>query len=412
MDDDSLTGERLDSFFDDLDFRFKTVSELDLYLANRFNVFRYIRPDENEISEIIRDLLDPRGVHGQGDAFLRDFLEVIRRPQSGDLQGVVAKCEERTTYSPEPLRRIDLTVGFGRRFGVGIENKPWAAEQPGWVKDYSAHLSNRFDNFVLVFVTPNGMKPEGAEDAQRAKELYEQDRFLRFSYRAGFTDWLEACCRDCCADRVRTFLRDFIDYARVIEGANMASQYEVSTVVDYLRKNPRRLNLASLVRGSLPEAIRQIAEEFLGALKDRLTAELPHGWQVRSTQPRPLENYTNIQIVKPEWRERHVICLEAQRPECADFIIGVWKNAKSVPSIPGLNAEMCKQTGIAGSQNDWWEWRSKVDNAYRNWNAPDTMEKLLAKDEPALKYFADWFLKVRRIAEPLIDDHYQSPAAT
>ena len=41
-------------------------AELALYHGHGFNVFDAIRPDENRLSDILRDLLDPRGSHGQG----------------------------------------------------------------------------------------------------------------------------------------------------------------------------------------------------------------------------------------------------------------------------------------------------------------------------------------------------------
>ena len=44
----------------------KIDAELALRLGQGFNVFDAIRPDENRLSDILRDLLDPRGAHGQG----------------------------------------------------------------------------------------------------------------------------------------------------------------------------------------------------------------------------------------------------------------------------------------------------------------------------------------------------------
>jgi hypothetical protein len=49
------------------------MDELDRQLARRFNAFRYISPNELRLSYIISDLLNPQGVHGQGNVFLRTF---------------------------------------------------------------------------------------------------------------------------------------------------------------------------------------------------------------------------------------------------------------------------------------------------------------------------------------------------
>ena len=44
---------------------------IDKQQATKFNVFELIEPDENKLSDILADLLDPKGSHGQGDLFLR-----------------------------------------------------------------------------------------------------------------------------------------------------------------------------------------------------------------------------------------------------------------------------------------------------------------------------------------------------
>src|SRR3954447_12663738 len=64
--------------------------ERDLHLAEDFNVFDFLRPDENCLSDIVAWLLDPRGSHGQGGAFLEHFLTVLRLEAAcpGDVAGV------------------------------------------------------------------------------------------------------------------------------------------------------------------------------------------------------------------------------------------------------------------------------------------------------------------------------------
>ena len=51
--------------------------DVDRYLATRFSVFDYVDPDENQLSDIIGDLLNPEGKHGQAALFLNLFLSAI-----------------------------------------------------------------------------------------------------------------------------------------------------------------------------------------------------------------------------------------------------------------------------------------------------------------------------------------------
>ena len=81
--DDSATAARqgLERFFNELAPKLegerKVERELDRRLARNFNAFDYLRPDEQQLSKLIANLLDPKGKHGQGDVFLRRFLDLL-----------------------------------------------------------------------------------------------------------------------------------------------------------------------------------------------------------------------------------------------------------------------------------------------------------------------------------------------
>src|SRR4051812_45587834 len=95
--------------------------------GSAYNVFTYIDPDENKLSDILRDLLDARGPHGQKDAFVRQFCLAsgveYERPDR-----VTIYRENPTSRIERHLRRIDILVDL-EAFGVAIENKPWAGDQ-------------------------------------------------------------------------------------------------------------------------------------------------------------------------------------------------------------------------------------------------------------------------------------------
>jgi hypothetical protein len=75
----------LNEFHSSLSFRLELLNtarkNLNTYLSQDLRIFDYIDPDENLLSRILHDLLDPDGPHGQGDVFLRKFLERIGHPE-------------------------------------------------------------------------------------------------------------------------------------------------------------------------------------------------------------------------------------------------------------------------------------------------------------------------------------------
>jgi hypothetical protein len=211
-------------FFTDLEFRLEVARaskrHLDRYLASDFDVFRYISPDENRLSDILVDLLNPDGLHGQRDLFLREFLRRIsadanrydadlNRYNLSKFRGVVR--EDAARYIIASQRRIDITIDFGNA-AIGIENKPWAGEQPDQLRDYAAHLAKKYrENFLLVYLSGDGSAPQTLPKQQQ-DDLRKNGRFGILTYRLDLHPWLESCAKECEAEKVRWFLRDFTAY--------------------------------------------------------------------------------------------------------------------------------------------------------------------------------------------------------
>jgi len=177
--------------------------DVDLHVATKFTVFDYLDPDEDSLSDVLRDLLDPDGTHGQATLFLHSFLRVLGVDVGRQCAKVVR--EDPTCYADSFKRRIDITLDFGS-FGVGVENKPWAIEGPDQLKDYKEHLQRKYKGeFHLVYLSGDGRDPKSLGKPALEK-LRSAGRFHKLSYRTGIVLWLEDCARDCKADKVRWFL--------------------------------------------------------------------------------------------------------------------------------------------------------------------------------------------------------------
>ncbi|MBI1745610.1 MAG: PD-(D/E)XK nuclease family protein [Acidobacteria bacterium] len=184
---------------------------LDRFLSTGFNVFRLIRPDENRLSDIIADLLDPAGSHGQQRVFLDSFLGLIEQPELLGRRPSKVLREGATRYIERSQRRIDVTVHF-EDFELGIENKPWAVDEPDQLNDYHSHLTKKYGTrFCLVYVTPNGHRPTSMAD-HLIDDLIRNHRLRLVSYGSDIAQWVRTCCQLSSSDKFRWFLRDFVDY--------------------------------------------------------------------------------------------------------------------------------------------------------------------------------------------------------
>jgi len=211
----SQVGHSVQNFFDTLGLRLKLAREerreKNVFLALEFNVFSYIDPNESRLSDLIAELLSPDGKHGQGDTFLRLFLEQLRFERHGPPKASPypkVRREEPVTYPPDSCGFMDIVIDLGS-YGIGIENKPWAGEQKDQMERYHNHLEHAYPNgFCLVYLSGDGGHPETLT-TELQKTLEDAERFRVLSYRSGVRKWLRECEKECKADKIRWLIGDF-----------------------------------------------------------------------------------------------------------------------------------------------------------------------------------------------------------
>ncbi|MBL9172628.1 MAG: PD-(D/E)XK nuclease family protein [Verrucomicrobiales bacterium] len=187
---------------------------IDMFQATGFNVFKLIEPDENKLSDILADLLSPKGSHGQSDLFLRLLFQQLKFKADRKYTKKATVHREAPTHGILKFRRrMDVFIEAGAL--VAIENKVDSPEQVGQVNDYLDHLHlcarGRNAHTALIYLTPDGRLPKSLR-ATRLKKAQESGRLHCWSYREQLLTWLKACHKRCLAKRVCGFLGDFIAY--------------------------------------------------------------------------------------------------------------------------------------------------------------------------------------------------------
>jgi hypothetical protein len=180
--------------------------------ASAFTVFEWIKPDENCLSDIFANLLDPAlGDHGQGTLFLGELFRVAGIPMVEGLDKAEAWLEEDTWLIDNPLRRIDIVVRLPS-FGIAIENKPWASDQVDQVADYVEYMRRCYgERFAFFYWSGQGAAPTSIMPQERER-LERAGRLHIWSYQREVREWLEACRHACQAKKVDWFLTDLLGY--------------------------------------------------------------------------------------------------------------------------------------------------------------------------------------------------------
>ena len=203
----------------------RAQAELDRRTATRFSIFDYISVHETDLSRVFGGLLKPSGEHGQGDRFLRFFLDQVRCGLQESRRGRfpnadVRECRVHLEYPTATGGRIDIVLELPGNRWIGIENKPWAVEQEKQVESYLADLRGKTTSggsaeAWLVYLSGDGSDPETWPHIDE-----ERARCVTMAYRESAPDvpsveeWVRRCLQECEAERVRWFLTDLLEYMR------------------------------------------------------------------------------------------------------------------------------------------------------------------------------------------------------
>lgn len=207
----------VDTYFSELKFRLNIIKqhsfETELFLSTRFNVFDYIYVDENRLSDIISDLLNPTGKHGQADLFLNEFIKLIKRTEFIQNEYPKVNREIGTTLISKTQRRMDILIEWFSH-GIMIENKPWANDKDDQIWDYKQYLERRFnEKFLIVYLSRGYQKPtENSITTQNLEILISKNQFIQISFENELNLWIRNCIKECSSEKMRWFLRDFSDY--------------------------------------------------------------------------------------------------------------------------------------------------------------------------------------------------------
>jgi hypothetical protein len=274
--------------------------------APLFRSFAFFDPKEVVQTRLISGLLNPCGSHGQGDVFLRLFLD--RLGESQDLPKRALKeasisLEQRTRSINTDRRRIDMVIYLPSGRLVAIESKArGAADQPDQLKSYREHLKKASsNNFLLVYLAFEETKQQ-REDELWGEWMQEQPASVKqFLYRDLVGDWLQACERHCnpAALSVISFIREFQSFinSKSMEPFMDGELLDESSQVA-LGSEDSLLASMALIRAE--DTIRRIVgAKFLAKLEAQLRTITGADWEILNDNDK---DYLSLCLRRKDWR--------------------------------------------------------------------------------------------------------------
>lgn len=192
------------------------------------NIFRILRMEQDEVvmCRFLADLLDPRGWHERGTAFLESFLRKFVKEVNAETVRLESTCVMKE-YLIDNGRRIDIMLQ-NPAFSVPIEVKINAGDQQGQCYDYDPYAQNA----KLIYLTKDGHAPsEWSRKAANGAETLPKERVRCVSW-GKICDWLEAVPE--APELVQQFaeaIRSFLEEPR-----GQADKQQVCAVLEAFRR--------------------------------------------------------------------------------------------------------------------------------------------------------------------------------
>ena len=278
--------------------------------GENYNLFSILRIEGSELkhSALIANLLDPKGSHGCGDAFLRAFFEIALKDAYPFEECTLPHSY--TEYYTGPIAgdtggRIDILVKSSH-YGLIIENKIYAGDQDKQLTRYDNYGKETFgaDGYLLVYLTLYGCD---ASKESTATKSAEEVGYLRLSYAEDILRWLEQCVR--LADNkplVRESLNQYIRTIKQLTYQDM-NQENIRKIIDLAVDHPEVVATLSSKRDAIAQGIRK--KYIFDKLKEYADQK---GWLFDDTEIANPEGDNKIRLRKEGWDGSIIISADSE----------------------------------------------------------------------------------------------------
>jgi len=218
------------------DTKRESIRRTDEVISSSFNVFDYIvdrRSEKGELmlSNVLAMILRADGDHGQGEAFQKLFFKAVKDrcdvattdegaglsscPDSGYQVLIEENIDGLSNVNDELQKgRMDISLHHPDKWIIGIENKPFASDQPKQIERYLDDMAHRADTgHGLVYLSGTGRSPQDHSISRDKLACANANgKFCLFSYKSDLVPFLHQCSQKCKSPRFSNFLDDFAGY--------------------------------------------------------------------------------------------------------------------------------------------------------------------------------------------------------
>lgn len=342
----------------------------ELYDANRFNPFRFMRTDENGLSGILAFLLDSSEAHGQRDLFVRSFLQYLQLPKFLAYEKIIVTTEKPVQNSQ---RRHDIFleayIGNELVWVMSIENKlRGASDQLRQMQDYWADLANyETENRYMVYLPAQEAMPAPESIEKYEWQNLQANKQAKILSARDLVKWLDQT--PIIAPAMQNFIQQFKRFLNE-EIMNLPSESNELTI--QIINDPSMLAATMTAIDNTWEIYEQLLLILDKQLQDKFHDEFPDliakGWQYERLGSFA-NRYFHI-LFDPSEGNHWGIGFEFGSSWFQNAYYGVWAHREKLSnnSYGALQEAFSEFVSRSKSTKHWLGWTWPEDNL-RNWNA-------------------------------------------
>lgn len=388
MDDTEIRSllEEISAVSDKYDLKYRKT-------GGYFNIFDIADISSHEITicRIIHELLNPKGSHFQGDAYLRLFVDILKLKVTDfefndeDYQTVRVRREE---CIPENRnRRIDLVIETDESY-IPIEVKIDAGDQNKQCEDYLNKAKDTGKKVTMFYLTLYGNQPSpesigdlDADDIKLIKSISFKDEIL---------NWLEKCLEHHETIKIAPIREVLLQLIAVVRRlTNQLEEGLLMKITEILAESRKNMKAAIEIEKGLIESKKTMINRVFKSISEKIESEglftesqrqKNNKYDYENKVSRPVDNYYNQK--KSTYPGISYKCKQLEKPgvelwfriEIADRFFGGFctpsKNGESEEQL--LEEEDLKEVldHFTINPNSWWvDWHYLPDNDKKS--APD-----------------------------------------
>ncbi|MCK2056871.1 PD-(D/E)XK nuclease family protein [Methylobacterium sp. 37f] len=232
-------------------------------MLDAFNPVALLLIDEMDLSRVIGWMLDPAGTHGQGDRYLRHFLDLCGINAPDECRTAKVRLEVPRYAAGRLMGRIDIEVSHPR-FLVLVENKPTARFGDRQLERYARTLPRDLGGQARV-VTLLGTGWDGP-----AVAAIERAGTRALKLGTNVRGWVAACQSATTMVKVAAFLGDF--EAHLDKRYAGKDAHNVQQIINLLAASPETVAASIAIMDARDALTATVNDRFAALVQQRAHA--------------------------------------------------------------------------------------------------------------------------------------------